>query len=148
MPPKGKLPDELIDKLVRWVEMGAPDPRTGKAVHGVNKIDMALARKFWAFQPPKAAAPPGVKDYAWPITDIDRFVRAGQEEKRLHPVADADRVTLIRRVTFDLTGLPPTIEEIDAFVNDKSANAFEKVVDRLLASPRFGEHPSATGLSS
>jgi hypothetical protein len=139
MPPKGKLPDELIDKLVRWVEMGAPDPRSGKAVRAVNKIDFAQARKFWAFQRPKAVAPPTVRDSAWPITDIDRFVRARQEAEHLHPVADADRVTFIRRVTFDLTGLPPTVPEIDALVNDQSAQAFDKVVDRLLASPRFGE---------
>jgi hypothetical protein len=82
MPPKGKLPDELIDKLVRWVEMGAPDPRTGKAVHGVNKIDMAQAREFWAFQPPRAIVPPADKDSAWPLTDIDRFVCARQEAGR------------------------------------------------------------------
>jgi len=139
MPPKGKLAEELIDKLVRWVELGAPDPRAGKAVHAVNKIDFAQAKKFWAFQPPKAVAPPKVRDLAWPITDIDRFVRARQEGEHLNPVADADRVTFIRRVTFDLTGLPPTMAEIDAFVNDKSAKAFDLVVDRLLASPRFGE---------
>jgi hypothetical protein len=139
MPPKGKLSDELIGKLVKWVEMGAPDPRTGKAVRAGNKIDFAQARKFWAFQLPKAAAPPKVRDSAWPLTDIDRFVRARQEAEHLKPVADADRVVLIRRVTFDLTGLPPTVPEIDAFVTDKSEHAFEAVVDRLLASPRFGE---------
>jgi hypothetical protein len=84
-------------------------------------------------------APPKVRDLAWPLTDIDRFVKARLEAEHLQPVADADRVVLIRRVTFDLTGLPPTLAEIDAFVNDKSAHAFEAVVDRLLASPRFGE---------
>jgi cytochrome c553 len=139
MPPKGKLPDELIDKLVEWVEMGAPDPRTGKAVRTGNKIDFAQARQFWAFQRPRAVAPPKLQNAAWPITDIDRFVRARQEAEHLEPVADADRVTLIRRVTFDLTGLPPTVAEIDAFVNDQSVQAFDAVVDRLLASPRFGE---------
>jgi hypothetical protein len=139
MPPKGKLPDELIDKLVQWVEMGAPDPRAGKAARGVNKIDFTQARKFWAFQRPAAVAPPAVRDSAWPITDIDRFIRAQQEVEHVRPVADADRVTWIRRVTFDLTGLPPTPQEVDAFVNDPSANAFDTVVDRLLASPRFGE---------
>jgi Protein of unknown function (DUF1549)/Protein of unknown function (DUF1553)/Planctomycete cytochrome C len=139
MPPKGKLPDESVDKLVKWVEMGAPDPRAGKAARVGGEIDFAEARKLWAFQPPKAVAPPSVHDKAWPITDIDRFVRARQEAEHLQPVADADRVTLIRRVSFDLTGLPPTVAEIDAFVNDKSANAFAKVVDRLLSSPRFGE---------
>jgi cytochrome c553 len=139
MPPKGKLPDEAIDKLVQWVEMGAPDPRVGKAARVGGKIDFAEARKFWAFQRPKAFPPPVVRDSAWAITDIDRFVRARQEAEHLHPVADADRVTWIRRVTFDLTGLPPSVAEIDAFVKDKSANAFAAVVDRLLGSPRFGE---------
>ncbi|MGE5193818.1 MAG: PSD1 and planctomycete cytochrome C domain-containing protein [Deltaproteobacteria bacterium] len=139
MPPKEKLPDELIEELVKWVEMGAPDPRTGKAASVKSKIDLAEAKKYWAFQRPKAAAPPKVRDSAWPATDIDRFVQARREKERLQPAADADRVTLIRRVTFDLTGLPPTPEEIDAFVSDTSANAFASVVDRLLSSPRFGE---------
>jgi hypothetical protein len=139
MPPKAKLPDELVEKLVQWVEMGAPDPRAGKAVRPGGKMDLAQARKFWAFQPPKAVAPPTVRDSSWPITDIDRFIRARQEPEKLKPVADADRITLIRRVTFDLTGLPPTVAEIDAFVNDKSEQPIAVVVDRLLASPRFGE---------
>ncbi|HWY86700.1 MAG TPA: PSD1 and planctomycete cytochrome C domain-containing protein [Gemmataceae bacterium] len=139
MPPKGKLPDELIEKLVEWVTMGAPDPRTGKAARTGYKIDIAEGRKFWSFQPLRAAPAPKVRDTAWPVTDIDRFVRARQETQKLRPVADADRVSLIRRVSFDLTGLPPTPAEIDAFVADKSATAFAAVVDRLLASPHFGE---------
>jgi hypothetical protein len=139
MPPKEKLSDELIDKLVHWVELGAPDPRAGKAARAGKKIDFAEARKFWAFQRPKRVAPPKVPDSTWPITDIDRFIQARQAAEHLKPVADADPVTLIRRVTFDLTGLPPTTTEIDAFVNNSSTSAFETVVDRLLASPRFGE---------
>jgi hypothetical protein len=139
MPPKGKLPDEVIDKLVQWVEMGAPDPRTGKAAQVKKTIDFAEARKFWAFQRPKSITPPAVNDPSWPLSDIDRFILARQEAEHLHPVADADRVTWIRRVSFDLIGLPPTAEEIDAFVGDQSAEAFERVVDRLLASPQFGE---------
>jgi hypothetical protein len=139
MPPKEKLPDEVIEKLVRWVEMGAPDPRRGKAVKARTKIDFAEARKFWAFQRPKAVPPPQPHDAGWAKSDIDRFIRARQEEEHLQPVSDADRVTLIRRVTFDLLGLPPTVEEIDAFVNNKSQDAFATVVDRLLMSPRFGE---------
>ena len=139
MPPSEKLPDELIDELVRWVEMGAPDPRIGKAAHAKGKIDLAEARKFWAFQRPKASPAPKVHDTSWPITDIDRHIAARRENEHLKPAADADRVTLIRRVTFDLTGLPPTPEEIDVFINDKSANALATVVDRLLDSPRFGE---------
>ena len=78
-------------------------------------------------------------DTSWAKTPIDRFILAKQQEKRLKPVADADKRTLIRRVTYDLTGLPPTPEEVDAFITDSSATAYEKVVDRLLASPRYGE---------
>jgi len=139
MPPKEKLPDDVIEKLVKWVEMGAPDPRRGKAAKARGKIDFVEARKFWAFQRPKALPPPQPHDAAWPAGDIDRFIRARQEKEHLHPVADADPVTFIRRVTFDLTGLPPTVEEVDAFVGDQSPDPFSKVVDRLLASPRFGE---------
>jgi hypothetical protein len=139
MPPNSKLPDEVIDDFVAWVAMGAPDPRVGKATNPKNKIDFTEARSYWAFKPPRAFSAPRVNDTAWPRTDIDRFVRARQEKEKLKPVPDADRVTLIRRVTFDLIGLPPTPAEIDAFVNDKSAGAFEAVVNRLLASPHFGE---------
>jgi uncharacterized protein DUF1553/uncharacterized protein DUF1549/cytochrome c len=139
MPPKGKLPDDAIDKLVRWVQMGAPDPRSAKALRTAGKIDFAEARKFWAFQRPNAIPPPKPHDSGWAWTNIDRFIRARQEAERLHPVANADRVTLIRRVTFDLIGLPPTLDEIDAFVSDKSPNAYQLLVDRLLASERFGE---------
>jgi hypothetical protein len=139
MPPREKLPDELIDELARWVERGAPDPRTGKAANVKNKIDWDEARQFWAFQPPRAVPAPTVADTNWPKSEIDRFVQAAREKEHLPPVADADRATLFRRVTFDLTGLPPTPEEIDAFVNDGSAHALATVVDRLLASPLFGE---------
>ena len=139
MPPPEQLADELIDELVKWVQMGAPDPRIGKAIKSRNKIDLAEARKFWAFQRPQAVAPAKLQDTTWQGTAIDRFVQARREKEHLKPVADADRVTLIRRVTFDLTGLPPAPEEIDAFVNDSSSGALASLVDRLLASPRFGE---------
>jgi hypothetical protein len=139
MPPKEKLPDEQIEELVKWVEMGAPDPRSGKAASVKNKIDLTEAKKYWAFQRPKATPAPKVQEASWPATDIDRFVQARREKENLKPVVDADRITLIRRATFDLTGLPPTPEEIDAFVADTSEGAFATVVDRLLASPRFGE---------
>jgi hypothetical protein len=138
MPPKEKLPDELIDALVEWVEMGAPDPRSGKAARP-GKIDLADARKFWAFQRPRPQRPPNVEETSWPQGDIDRFVAARREKEHLKPAPQADRVTLIRRVTFDLIGLPPTPDEIDAFVADTSSHAFAAVVDRLLASERFGE---------
>lgn len=139
MPPKQKLPDSVIADFVKWVEMGAPDPREGKAAVVRKEINFEEAKNFWAFQPPKVTAPPKVKNTAWPRTDIDKFILAQLEEKKLRPVADADKATLLRRVTFDLTGLPPTPEELTAFLGDKSPTAFEKVVDRLLASPRFGE---------
>jgi hypothetical protein len=139
MPPKEQLPDEVVEDFMQWIEMGAPDPRVGKAARPQGKIDFAEARRFWAFRRPQRFPPPQVQDTHWPMSDVDRFILVRQEQDKLRPVADADRVTLIRRVTFDLTGLPPTPEEVDAFVNDKSDNAFAAVVDRLLESPRFGE---------
>jgi hypothetical protein len=139
MPPDGQLPDEEVEDLEKWVQMGAPDPRVGKAANPKNKIDLAEAKRYWAFQRPKASSPPRVSDSKWPISDIDRLILARLEKEHLKPVHDADPVTLIRRVTFDLTGLPPTPEEIDAFLSDKSAGAFATVVDRLLDSPRYGE---------
>jgi hypothetical protein len=139
MPPKGQLSDEVVADFVEWIDMGAPDPRVGKAAKPKGKIDLAEARKFWAFQLPKVARPPEVNDSRWPHNNIDKFVRARQEQEHLDPVHDADRITLIRRVTFDLTGLPPTPAEVDAFVKDPSAGALTTVVDRLLDSPRFGE---------
>src|SRR5262249_55518309 len=99
-----------------------------------------LARDHWAFQPVKRdLAPPAVKNAAWPSNAVDRFVLAEIEKHNLTPAAAADRRTLLRRITFDLTGLPPTPEEMDAFLADRAADAFEKVVDRLLASPHYGE---------
>ena len=141
MPPKkegGKLPDEVIRDFEKWVQMGAPDPRDG-AAKVVKKYDEAKAKAWWAFQPVKKPVVPAVQDAAWAKSDLDRFVLAGLEAKGLKPVADADKLTLIRRVYFDLLGLPPPHAEITAFVQDKSPEAFAKVVDRLLASPQFGE---------
>jgi cytochrome c553 len=139
MPPKGKLSAAEIADLEAWVAMGAPDPRTGKGATKPWAATLEEGRKFWAFQPVKAVAPPAVKNAAWPLTPVDRFILAGLEAKGLTPVPPADRRTLIRRVTFDLTGLPPTPEEIDAFLKDATPEAFARVVDRLLASPAYGE---------
>jgi hypothetical protein len=139
MPPKAQLPDDVIEDFVQWIDMGAPDPRVGKAAKPKGKIDLAEARKYWAFRPPKRVTPPEVNDSRWPYNDIDRFVQARREQEHLAPAADTDRLTLIRRVTFDLTGLPPTPAEVDAFLKDPSAGAFGTVVDRLLDSPQFGE---------
>ena len=134
MPPKKKLPAAEIMALEKWVAMGAPDPRQGGSVATAGS-----GQSFWSFVPPRVHPVPKVKDTKWPKTGIDRFILANLEAKGLGPVKDTDRYTLIRRVTFDLVGLPPTPKEVDAFVKDTSTGAFEKVVERLLDSPRFGE---------
>ncbi len=139
MPPKGKLSDEVIADFERWVRMGAPDPRGGDISTTRPTIDVEAGRTFWSFQPPKHHPVPKNADAAWARGDIDRFILAALETKGLKPARDADRVTLIRRATIALTGLPPTPREIDDFANDSADDAFEKVVGRLLASPHFGE---------
>ena len=144
MPPQkagGKLSDEIIKDFEKWVQMGAPDPREGGTVAAVasKKYDTEKAKDWWAFHAPKKTAVPAVQDAAWARTDIDRFLLAGLEAKGIKPVADADKLTLIRRVYFDLVGVPPSLDEITAFVQDKSPNAFATVVDRLLNAPQFGE---------
>jgi hypothetical protein len=139
MPPRGKLPPEVIADFERWVSMGAPDPRDGSAPRAGAGVALEAGRTFWAFQPPRRHPAPSVKDAAWPNGPIDRFVLARLEAAGLRPAPDADRAVLLRRVTIDLTGLPPTPEEVEAFVADPSPDAYERVVQRLLASPHFGE---------
>jgi mono/diheme cytochrome c family protein len=144
MPPKAQLPEQAIADLTKWVEMGAPWPAESKlaGAKGAQSQEerwAELKRDHWAWQPVKTVTPPAVNDAAWPKTDLDKFVLAKLESAGLKPVADADKVSLIRRVTFDLTGLPPTPEEVSAFYADSSPNAYGKLVDRLLASPAFGE---------
>jgi hypothetical protein len=142
MPPQksgGKLPDAVIQDFEQWVQMGAPDPRDGAATVVTKQEAWKTAQDWWAWQPPKKSPAPAVQDNAWARNDVDRFLLATLEQKGLQPVADADKLTLLRRVTFDLTGLPPTPQEVSAFFNDASADAFKKVVDRLLDSPHFGE---------
>lgn len=142
-PPKsgGKLPDAVIADFEQWVKMGAPDPRDGKpaVVASPKKWDPEEAKKWWAFQPLRRPALPEVTDAMWPRGDIDRLVLAALEPKGLKPVADADKLVLLRRIYFDLIGLPPTPEQIAAFVADENPKAIEKIVDKLLASPQFGE---------
>jgi hypothetical protein len=140
MPVKEKLPDEQIADFVAWVKMGAPDPRLSSSapVSSRPTPSLAEARKFWAFQPPREILPPIVRA-PWCRTPIDNFILARLEERKMKPAPEADLRTLLRRVTIDLTGLPPTAEEIDASVADPSPDAYEKAVDRLLASPRYGE---------
>ena len=139
MPPKSKLPDAVIADFERWVEIGAPDPREEQVAPVRVGIDLDAGRKFWAYQPPRRHTPPAVADAGWPWTDIDRFLLAALEAKGLAPSRDADRATLARRLSYDLNGLPLSPEDVDAFVNDGSPGAYERLVDRLLASPRFGE---------
>jgi hypothetical protein len=142
MPPGGRLSATEIADLSEWVRIGAPDPRDappGKPVAAPSEIDFAAARKFWAFQPIRHATPPAVKNRSWARSPIDAFVLAQLEAKGLTPAPSADKATLLRRVTFDLIGLPATPEEIAAFLADKSPQAYEKVVDSLLASPHYGE---------
>lgn len=143
MPPDGKLKDQQIADLVLWVKSGAVWPGAGKPVKIAT--DKAIVRftpeqlSHWAFQPVKTIQAPTVKLLDWPRSPIDRFVLARLEASGLKPAPAADKRTLIRRVTFDLIGLPPTPEEIEAFLADHSAEAFKKVVDRLLDSPHYGE---------
>jgi len=137
MPPKGKkLADAQIEDLVAWVKMGAPDPRVATVA---QKAWSDSSKKHWAWQPLKKSAVPEARDAAWAKTPIDNFILAKLDEKDLKPNPIADKRTLIRRATFDLIGLPPTAEEVEAFVKDESPEAFARVVDRLLASPHYGE---------
>ena len=139
MPPSGQLPADVIADLEKWVAMGAPDPRTPSTAAPASGIDIEKGRQYWAFQPPQKPAVPRVTNRKWSPQPVDRFLLAAMEQKHLTPAADAGRGTWLRRVTLDLTGLPPTPEEIDAFQKDTSKTAYANVVDRLLASPRFGE---------
>ncbi|HUR46480.1 MAG TPA: PSD1 and planctomycete cytochrome C domain-containing protein [Candidatus Saccharimonadales bacterium] len=137
MPPKGeKLSDAQISDLEAWVKMGAPDPRTVGKLAG-SKTD--AAKSHWAFQPVTKPLVPTVKQSDWIQTPVDAFILQKLEQNGMKPSPAADKATLIRRATFDLTGLPPTQKEIDTFLQDDSSKAFEKVVDRLLGSPQYGE---------
>ncbi len=142
MPPGGKLKDDEIAAIEQWVKAGAVWPKgaaTSSAAKTPAYVITPEQRAFWAFQRVRKPAPPPVKDAADARSAIDRFVTAKLEEKGLKQAKPADKRVLIRRATFDLTGLPPTPEEVDAFLADRSPNAFAAVVDRLLASPRYGE---------
>jgi hypothetical protein len=140
MPPKRQLTAEEVAALEHWVKIGAPDPRDGSLPVARKGVDFAEGRKQWAFQPVGNPQPPKLAHDPWSRTELDRFIFARLQQAGLQPGAQADRRTLIRRATFDLTGLPPTFEETDAFVRDASPDAFAKVVDRLLASQHYGEH--------
>jgi cytochrome c553 len=141
MPPKKHLSDQQIADLTSWIKDGAawPQVRLPASLAKINPEYPRLRKEHWAWQPLRHEKMPTVRDASWPRSNIDRFILARLEEKGLKPVRDADRLDLLRRVTFDLTGLPPTLGQMDAFLQDQTPDAFEKVVDGLLASPAFGE---------
>lgn len=143
MPPKAKLPDADIATLTEWVRRGLPWPNSKSTVVApahTSATDFTEEQKsFWAFRPVKQTPTPDVKDHAWSQTPIDRFILAELEANGLAPAREADRRTLIRRVTLDLTGLPPSPDDVAEFVCDVAPDALERLVDRLLASPSYGE---------
>jgi hypothetical protein len=142
MPPDGKLRDQDIEILIEWINRGAPWPKSSIAPRTRNGSRFEISdddRAFWSFQPIADPPVPDTNDTAWPRTAIDRFVLHRLEDAGLGPSPPADKRTLIRRATFDLTGLPPTPEETEAFLADESPESFSRVVDRLLASPHYGE---------
>ncbi|MEM8946865.1 MAG: DUF1553 domain-containing protein [Planctomycetota bacterium] len=145
MPPDERLEAHEIDALEKWVYDGAvwpgyeglPTPL--QTIKTGGPLFTEEQKKFWSFQPIQKPDVPSLKNAAWPSSPLDHFVLSRLESRGIHPALPADRRTLMRRVTYDLTGLPPTPEEVDAFLADDSTGAFAKVVDRLLASPRYGE---------
>jgi hypothetical protein len=145
MPPNEKLTQAQIDKLTRWVQRGLTWPETppDKSILAVRQGPQypisAEQRRFWSFQPVSVTAPPPVRDAAWCRSALDHFILAALEARGLRPAQPADKLTLLRRATFDLTGLPPTPAEVEAFLADGAPDAFAKVVDRLLNSSHYGE---------
>ncbi len=151
MPPKSKLPPQEIATLTEWVARGAPwgiaaatsaeSAATSRIPGTLSKSEFDTRARYWSFQPLKNISPPDVKPAhsGWVKNPIDRFILAALEQTNLTPAPEADRRTLIRRLSFDLTGLPPKPEDIEAFLNDQSPGAYEKLVDSLLASPHYGE---------
>jgi hypothetical protein len=140
MPPDGQLPESVAADFEKWIQMGAPDPREGDGKSLIqSKIDFDKAKSYWAFQPIERPAVPMVQNDAWPRGEIDRFLLARMEAKGVAPAADADPAVVIRRLSFDLTGLPPTSEQIKEYTDDPTPENYRRIVDRLLESPQFGE---------
>jgi hypothetical protein len=146
MPPKRKLPQSVIDDFRKWIEMGAPDPRVNtitKINSKITKEDIQQARdSFWAYQKPVKNTPPAIKDASWPRSDVDRFVLAKLEQSELKPAADAEPWKVLRRLTFDLVGLPPTPQQISSFTSAwkrSPERAIASVVDQLLETKQYGE---------
>ena len=146
MPPRGKLPPQVIDDFKTWIQMGAPDPRVNQGVVVNSKVtaeDIEKGKSFWSFVQPKKVEPVVEKHQAWGQTPIDRYVASKWEEQQIEPSEDCDPNTLVRRLTFDLTGLPPSPEQRAGFLRDWNASeqdAIERMVDELLASEQYGQH--------
>lgn len=139
MPPAGKLADAEIQRLIEWVRRGAALPNETAAAESTRRIDIEAGKNFWSFRPLQPADVPAIKNPAWPRTRTDVFLLAKLEAAGMKPAVEADRRTLIRRLSFDLAGLPPTADEVDAFLADERPDAYETLVERLLLSPHFGE---------
>ena len=148
MPPSGKLPDEKIAAFEKWIKAGAPDPRdetaeTSKALPAKKGMDIETGRKWWAFQPVSPLPLPKVANAAmakrWAKDKVDWYIFSNLEKNKLRPSPETDKRTLIERASLDLTGLRPSFEEVQAFAADKDPKAYENLIDRLLASPRYGE---------
>ena len=137
MPPKEKLSAQVIADFEKWVQIGAPDPRD-ELVATTTGIDIAAARRSWTYQTPKLPPEPTIANNKWPRSMIDRLLLANLESNHLTPAPPANKRTLIRRAAYDLLGLPPTADEITAFLSDDSPNAFARAVDQMLRSPDFG----------
>ncbi|MBN9522123.1 PSD1 domain-containing protein [bacterium] len=139
MPPKGKLPARAVQDLRAWVKAGAALPEARAAQAGPAARDLTTAKQFWSFRPLREHLLPPTSRPDWPTRRHDHFVLAKLDEQKLRPAPPADRRVLARRVSFDLVGLPPTVEQVEAFATDERPDAYERMVDDLLASPRFGE---------
>jgi hypothetical protein len=143
MPPTGKLPAEKIELLRRWVESGAAWAKDSPLSDGTTttrRFEVSeKQQRWWAFQPVRDQAPPPVQAANWPRNDLDHFVLAKLEAAGMAPTPEADRIVWLRRATYDLTGLPPTPEDVAAFLADTSDRAFESVIERLLDSPAYGQ---------
>ncbi len=141
MPPQNRLAKAEVEAIEKWIRLGAPDPREETLSPETPKalgLSIAEGKEFWSFQPLQQHQPPTVQQTDWPRNPVDHFLLAQLERQQLTPAPPADKRTLIRRATYDLIGLPPTPEEIADFLADESPEAFEKVVERLLASPHYG----------
>lgn len=139
MPPEGKLPQEQIDLLTDWVRLGAPMPEGGAVASHEPQVNEET-KNHWSFRPIERPEVPEVQNADWVENEIDAFILAGLESRGLTPNPEADRRQLVRRLYYDLLGLPPTPEQVEEFVNDNSPDAWPRLIDRLLESPHYGEH--------